>query len=638
MALYVLDLETRSTNKSMDAHAALEPWRVRQGNAEIWSADLIDEEGNITQIVNDGPDFADKLHNLLEPLAGQTVYAHNALFDVAWLIATLQPKRCGPIPSVLTNIDWRCTRLLTKWLINGQIAEDYRFSLSLANLVKTFLKDHPKTEEFVKMKSQQVAAGENAEYWLQRGTLDVIMTMELVKLLHPKVPVSMRVGLMTEFKCILPVANSWITGFRIDQKQLEENEKYYTNVKSSAAIALGKPETLFSSPKQLSQYLYVELGLTVLERTPSGGASTSAGALKLLQYKLNETQSPLAEKVNIILSAKEAATNLSKYVKTMKEALQHTGDGYIYASPMLFGTYTGRMTYSNTTTFRDPDNDDKKTKFKTSIAMHQIPRKEKRIRKCLLPPPGFALIELDAAGQESRLMAIRSRDETMLEIFNNDLDFHSMTGANIIGMEYEEFVKGKKSEGEEGGFYTEARQRGKLTNLACNFRISGKALAKQAFEKYDVMIDINTGNMLVKTFATSYKGVPKYWKDVCVESKERGYTEAFGGRRFKLSKWNNRQDAWGTESSAIMVPIQGSGASMKEIAIPEMFKHVPEAVFALDLHDALFAYVPEDRVKEIFEKSEKVLNEINYKHYWGFEPPIPLPFDGGYGVNFSEIK
>ena len=335
-----------------------------------------------------------------------------------------------------------------------------------------------------------------------------------------------------------------------------------------------------------------------------------------------------------ILEAKESATIYSKYVKTTYEALAHTGDGFIYSSPRIFGTYTGRMTYSNSTTSKDFETD-KKTKFKTSIAMHQIPRKAKRVRQMLQPPEGFKVGEFDAAGQESRLMAIRSNDPVMINIFQRDLNFHSMTGASIIGMEYDVFEERRKAEDGEG-HYTEARQRGKLTNLACNFRIGGKALSEQAFEKYEVMLDISTGNHLVKTFAKTYRGVPQYWDSVIFESKTQGYTEAFGGRRFKLSDWQTHR--WGTESSAIMVPIQGSGASMKEVAITELKRNVPEFNFALDLHDASFGYMQEDKAEEIFKKAEECLNSIDYSKYWGFKPPIPLPYDGMWGDNFADVK
>lgn len=633
---FTLDLETKAIDKCMAEHAALEPWRRRQGKAEIMSCDIRRPDGSILQFVNDDQKlFSYRLKCAMEEMKGHICWAHNAVFDVAWAIADLQPDRCGSIPSEIMDVKWRDTGLLTKWLINGQLAEKTYFGMSLANLVKTFLPDHPDTMSFLEMKAQGVKAGENQAYWLERGTMDVKMTHALAMYLLPKVPVEMRTGLITEFDCIIPVANSWITGFRIDQGLLESNCDFYVKAKSRIAKELSVTEALFSSPKQLGKLLFSDMGLTPHSATPSGNAATSKGDLMWIEYKLRLIgQEQKANIIRKILEAKEAATIYSKYVKTTYEALEHTGDGYIYSSPRIFGTYTGRMTYSNTTTSKDYETDTK-TKWKTSIAMHQIPRKAKRVRQMILPPEGYFVGELDSAGQESRLMALRSKDPVMLNIFQRDMNFHSMTGASIIGMEYETFEEKRKQE-EGEGHYTEARQRGKLTNLACNFRIGGKALSEQAFTKYEVMLDISTGNHLVKTFCKTYRGVPQYWDDVIYESKSAGSTSAFGGRRYKLSDW--QQYRWATESSAIMFPIQGSGAAMKEVAIAELTKHVPEATFALDLHDASFFYMKEDCKTEIFKKAENCLNTICYEKYWGFKPEIPLPYDGGFGKDFSEIK
>ena len=460
------------------------------------------------------------------------------------------------------------------------------------------------------------------------------MTYELIAKVYHKVPHDMRVGMMTEFECIWPVANSWINGFRIDIKQLEANDVKYSNLKFEIAKELGTDAGLFSSPKRLGHFLFTELGLTPHDHTPSGNPGTSKGDLMWIEYALKQRGDPKALIVRKILEAKEASTLYSKYVKTMKEALAHTGDGYIYSSPSLFGTYTGRMTYSNSVTHKDPDKETK-TKYKTSIAMHQIPRKAKDIRASMMPPEGHDILEFDAAGQESRLMALQSKDQTLLDIFTKGLNFHSMTGASIIGMDYDDFEEIRNKEKDDGPM-TEARQRGKLTNLACNFRISGKALAKQAFEKYDVMIDISTGNHLVKTFTSSYEGIPDYWKRSIYDAKTNGFAETYGGRRFKVQNW--QQERWQTESSAIMVPIQGSGASMKEIAISQLAKQFPEFHFALDLHDASFGYVLSDQAKRIFSEMEEFLNTIDYEPFWGFKPSIALPYDGKMGSTFADVK
>lgn len=628
-----LDLETDPLYEEMRGYAALQPWRLRNNEARIMSADLIRGDDSIKQIVNPGgnydQDFKAELQELLESLSGQVVWCHNAIFDVAWCIAQLEPKRNGPIPDCIRNIKWRDTGLLMKWLINGQKAESLRISMSLVGLAKTFLSEHPRLQEFIDLKAQGFdQVGQNQAYWLERGTIDVVMTKALAAMYTPKVPVSMRLGMMTEFDCIVPLANAWLNGIRIDTDQLALCDEYYGARKASIAEELQVKTTLFSSPKQLVQYLFVDLGLRPVSKTPSGNPGTSKGDLAWIQRDLLASEGLNGEryiKVTKILEAKESTTLYSKYVKTCKEALEHNGDGHIYGSPRLFGTYTGRMTYSNSTM----------KKYKTGIALHQIPRKASMIRAMLVPPIGCKIYEADAAGQESRLMAIRSGDPTMLKVFAKGMNFHAMTGASIHTMDYAEFMA--KYDAEDGdGEYTEIRQMGKLGNLSCNFRISGKALAIQSFEKYGTHMEISTGQLVTKTFSSTYKGVPQYWKEVIADSRLSGYTEAFGGRRFKLTEWNTNK--WMTESSAISFPIQGGGASMKEIAISEIYKKVPEFEFALDLHDATFGYIPNENADEIRAKVDTVLANIDYQHYWGFAPAISLPYESKMGESFKDVK
>lgn len=636
--LNALDLETEATDPKMQLYAGLQPWRHRQGKARITSIAVCRPGDVVDQIENrdNGRIWVNDVTELLASLEGEVVYAHNALFDIAWQIALLQPNRMGAVPEVIKRIRWRDTSLLCKWLINGQMAETIRFSYSLTNLVATFLPNHPMTPFFIKMKTEGVNAGDNPEYWKRRGEMDAIMTRALAEFLQSKLPQEQRHGFLTEQDCLIPVANSWLVGIRIDQTQLKKNEQHFLAARAEAARKLGVDSDIFTSTKRLPDMLYRQWGLPVLDRTPTGNPKCDADTLKWLAYKLRENENEeMAVKLETIIEAKQAATLYSKYVKSMYEALEHTGDGYIYPAPRIFGTYTGRFTYSSTTNGRD-FTEDKGKKFKASIAAHQIPRKDKMIRSSLIAPEGYEIYEADASGQESRLMALRSGDEMMIEIFRKDLNFHSMTGASIIGMDYTDFQRAYKAEGDDGGYHTEQRQLGKLTNLSCNYRIGGKALANKAYLEYDTFLTTETGMFLVNTFNRTYKGVPKYWEDVVWESRQRGYTDTFSGRRYKLTDWQTHR--WITESSAINVPIQGAGADMKEIAIKETFEKVPEAIFLLDLHDANFFYVPKGMGAELHKRLDDALNNIDYSKYWGFVPAIPLPYESKRGLTFAEVK
>jgi DNA polymerase-1 len=206
-------------------------------------------------------------------------------------------------------------------------------------------------------------------------------------------------------------------------------------------------------------------------------------------------------------------------------------------------------------------------------------------------------------------------------------------------MDYYDFHKKYKDQEEEEGFgyFIEQRQLGKLTNLSCNFRIGGRALSEKAFTTYDTFMTEEMGRFLVQTFNRQYPGVPQYWRDVVEFAKKTGYTETLGKRRYKIYKWGGR-DSWQSESSAINVPIQGSGADMKELAISTIYEEFPDTFFALDLHDATFSYAPIDQLDRMKKEVLERLNAINYEMYWNIYMPIPLTFEAGAGTSFRDVK
>lgn len=644
--IFSLDIETRPLDERMSLHAALEPWRVRQRKAEISSVAVCKPNDQVVQIVNKGnmTDFLIKLVGLLEELEGEIVYGHETMFDLAFLIGTITPQKFLHVHPALRNIRWRDTRLLAKWLLNGQLAEDSKFSYSLINLCKHFLKDHPRLAEFNTIKHQHVDAGDDDDYWESRGQLDVIMTRALAEEFQSRVQEHQRIGIMTEFDCLLPIANSWVNGIKVDVAKIDLIERMVdVNIKACCDY-LRCDSTMLSSTQRLGKYLFGDLQLPA-KSFGKTGPSTKSDDLMWIHHDLIAAKDARASKMTAVMLGKKNKTIKSKYVDSLCKALSHTSDGYIYGKPRIFGTYTGRFTYSNSTTLKV---NGVEKKFPCSIALHQLPRVKvrktadiskvvKAIRQLFIPPDGFGLIENDASGQESRLMALRSSDTTMLDVFRKGLNFHSMTGSAISGIDYLEFQRRYKEE-KGSGPITEQRALGKLTNLSCNYRISGRALAEKAFTDFDTFMTTDTGLFLVNTFKRQYSGVPEYWDEAIRFARIEGYIECFGGRRYQISKWSDRTEIWISESSAINQPIQGGGASMKEIAISELSRTFKEAHFAMDLHDASFNFCPIDEMEQMEKDMLEVLNSIDYERYWGFKPSIPLTYEGGKGTSFGDVK
>lgn len=248
------------------------------------------------------------------------------------------------------------------------------------------------------------------------------------------------------------------------------------------------------------------------------------------------------------------------------------------------------------------------------------------------------LVQFDAANQESRLIAEFSQDSVMLDTFRKEKDIHSTTGAYLGGMSYETFMQQYKAEnpvvtGEFG-----LRYQGKFTNLSCQYRIGVKALRVKARVDYGMNVGQQKAQEWLETYKTLYKGIPEYWKNAIYVARQKGYAETLAGRRFKLEFWDE-DNKWGTESSAINHPIQGSGADMKQLARAMMARHFPAFRWLFDLHDGLF-YTTEltETLEADILRARNMLNNLPYEAAWGYKPSIPLPWDAEYGTSWGSLK
>lgn len=615
----VLDLETSSISGSLADGYALEPWRVRQGKAFISSLHYLGGDGR--RVLINRPN-REQLVEFLGTIKGLEVWAWNTPFDVAWLIASVEPNKMASVPDCIKDVRWRDGMLLAKWIINGQAADRTFYSYSLANVCSDALRDDPNVAEFVAFKKGAPISSES-KYWEDRGILDCLWTQKLVDKIRPRLLDSQVLGFTIEQACIASVANSWLIGINVNRDKLKQLELDLHAENARIASEVKFDISLVTSPKRMSEYLFGTLGFPVQKRTPTGAASTDVETLKLLLYALKLKAHPDVGLMERIMTLKTNSTIESKYVKTAWQALERTGDGCMYPVPKMFGTNSGRFTYSNETT----------KGVKVSIAAHQIPRKEKRVREYMEAPGEDWISEYDAMGQESRIMALWSQDPTMVDIFRTGKDFHSMTASSLVGRAYDDFYGGYRGEGDDGGPLTEYRQMGKLGNLSCNYRIGGPALSKQAFVKYDMVIDIPSSNQIVNTFKRKYSGVPKYWDRAIDFSRASGYATTAADRRYTLKDWSK---SWPAEQTAISHPIQGTGAEHKLIALATIARKIPEARFFLDLHDASFFLTPS---KECHDEVGHELNKIDYSQYWTqCATNVPLPFEGKCGRSFKDVK
>lgn len=609
--VYALDIETASNVSGREY--ALESYRLLDDKARITSVAVSGPDGYFRQLDERSNNMGD-LPDLLAHLRGKQVFAHRAVFDIGWLIAATTYDH-------LFAIKWRDTGLLAKWLVNGQVAAKNRWGFSLRDVTKRYIKEHPDLEDFLDLKKADVSPGEDYDYWLKRGRMDAVFTRLIAIEMLDQLPKSQLAGYLYEQGNLVPVANAWVSGLHANSKKTHELKPKFIAHKKKLAESIGQTVSCIQSPQQLAHLLFEVKKFPVQGRTPKGKPSAAKDNLLMLEDKLAGTED--AQFIRTILNIKRLATIESKFINGINESTEYNGNDYTHAFPNIFGTYTGRYTYTAKTL----------KKWPSGIANHQLPRKGP-VRKLLTAPPGFVVCELDGSQQELRFIGQISGDVNLLHDFNQGLDVHSTMTSFISGIPYEELLELLNNDDPEATNY---RYAGKLLNLSCQYRIGAKALAYKFFTTYGITITTGQAYNYLNMYKRRYRGVKDYWEDAITRAKANGYAESISGRRFGLKFWSGRT-AYPTEQSAINFPIQGSGGDHKNLAISLIARKFPEARFVLDLHDGIWYYLPEDHAQELARDMRDYLNQTNWSKLWNKEILLPLPFDAKIGPSFGEVR
>lgn len=283
--------------------------------------------------------------------------------------------------------------------------------------------------------------------------------------------------------------------------------------------------------------------------------------------------------------------------------------------------------------------------YQTGIALHQMPRnkpgvaKDKQVRSAIKAPPGYLLVEFDAGNQEVRLAAEVSQCPVLTKVFREGMDVHSFMGARIAGMSYEDFIIGKKAKNPAIVGSSGYRYCGKFIVLSSLYRVGIKKARIVARVQYGLNKDVQTVKNWNKLYHQTFPGIKLYWGRAIEKAKAMGYAATFADRRYYITQWNDPDMVWACQSNSINHPIQAAGADMTELAVMLMTHYFPDFIYAMNVHDGIFFYVPISReVEQRVREARTMLNEIPYKRYWDWEPTIPMPWDAAIGENWGTME
>lgn len=599
---------------------ALQPWRKRQG--KFWATSLSVARYRDGQLVMSGGlnPSVDDMRTLLEEAIETSAYVvgWNTAFDISVLLAY-------GLQDLVFQVKWLDGLLLWRHL---DIEPEYEFkgpnrrSYGLKEAVRTFIPEQGGYEEGVQFHGDLSPA--EAKRLQEYNDRDTSFTWAISKhLWNALAPSQLRAALI-EAQCLPFVAQANFVGMPVDELTAKELDQYLIDRAEDSLTLLaplGVDEKVIRSPKRLAEVLFDEWKLKPIKTTGSGNRSTDQETLHELGLK--------DPRVAEVRNYRDALGNRTKFAQRPLEAAAYNEDGCAHSLAIIFGTYSGRYTYASS----QGRNKDKR---QIGFALHQMKR-DPIYRATIVPPPGYTLVEFDAAGQEFRWMAIASEDPTMLKLCLPGEDPHSYMGAQIGNRDYRELVK-QVHAGDKNA--KALRQLGKVANLSLQYRTTANKLCVVARVKHLIDMSRDTAYAIHQTYRRAYPGVPQYWGRQISVVRSKGYVETFAGRRVKVVGGWEGPMGWSMGSTAINYRIQGTGADQKYLALACLKPYLVSigAMFAWDLHDGIYFYIPDDKVKAAIPEMRNILETLPYEKAWGLKPPIPLPWDCKLGKSWGDLK
>ena len=351
------------------------------------------------------------------------------------------------------------------------------------------------------------------------------------------------------------------------------------------------------SPKQLREILYDKLGLHRHLRTP-GTSRTQTGQRSTAEHVLAELAQyhPLPQ---IILDYRQVSKLKSTYTDTLpKQISQRTGR--IHTSYEQAVAATGRLSS------QDPN-------------LQNIPIRTdegRRIRAAFVAPSGSKLVAADYSQIELRIMAHLSRDAGLLKAFEDRLDIHRATAAEVFGASVADVTDGQ-------------RRSAKAINFGLIYGMSAFGLARQ------LGIERKLAQEYIDLYFARYPGVRDYMDRIRAEARELGFVETVFGRRLYLPDIKARQvpRRQAAERTAINAPMQGTAADIIKRAMISVDAWLSQSDYGarmiMQVHDELVLEVPEDDV-------EAVVQGVTERMTAAADLSVDLVVDAGIGDNWDQ--
>lgn len=310
---------------------------------------------------------------------------------------------------------------------------------------------------------------------------------------------------------------------------------------------------------------------------------------------------------------------LSTYVEGMEERVQY---GVISPSFLQHGTSSGR--YSS----RNPN-------------YQNLPRDDKRIKKCVIARPGKVFVGADQSQLEPRVFAWYSKDERLMAAFDGTNDFYSVIGCET----YNKFDCEPQKEGPNafGTLYPKLRHGTKQFSLAVVYGANAHRVAPM------LGISIDETQQIINSYFERFPGIASnVMKEAHDFVKKDGQVVNMFGRprRIPEAKRINKlygntphhelpYEARGLLNLAVNHRIQSTGASIVNRGMIKLWQNLKElqidAKIVCQVHDSVIVECDKEDAETVSLLLQDALENTVQLPGVSFEAIAKI------GLNFAEV-
>ncbi|CAD7837335.1 DNA polymerase I [Olavius algarvensis spirochete endosymbiont] len=315
-----------------------------------------------------------------------------------------------------------------------------------------------------------------------------------------------------------------------------------------------------ASPKQLQEVLFQERGLKPGKKTKMGYSTDNTVLMNLAR------EDPMPEK---ILFYRSLSKLKSTYVDVLPR-LVYPGDGRIHTSYSQVGAATGRLSSNNPNLQNIPVRDEN----------------GRRIRRAFRSRDGYTFISVDYSQIELVVLAHMSGDWGLAKAFNDGVDVHVQTAAQLFGVDASDVMDGQ-------------RRMAKAVNFGVMYGMSAFRLSNE------LNISRKEANQFIETYFATYEGIGNFINQAVSDAEADGGTRTLYGRFRPLPGINSRNkvEKAASERAAVNTRIQGTAADIMKKAMIEvnevLMNRFSRAKMLLQVHDELLIESPIAIVSEL---------------------------------------